>query len=227
MNIPLRPLLRLTFPWNAALSLPALLIAPLVGALTGVRHSPTPLVSALRLLELTATAVAIIAFAHLMVIDSEERALELRFTYPPQRWLLVGERLIPAVAILCLGTLGGWAILRTAAPALTARAALVAALPPALALTGVAFLAGCLAGNAWVAAAVSLAWWGLAYFTSRAVGSAPLVRFLVNFHLFQTGRPVGGVAYATNRWLLLLVAAACLTGCIIRVSARESWLGRQ
>lgn len=226
MSVALRPLLRLTFAWNTILAAPAMIIVPLIGALT-VGGGSSPLLMALRLLELGPAAVAVIAFAHLMVIDSEERTIELRFTYPPGRWTLVAERFTPAALTLLFGTVAGWAVLRTAAPELTLGTAIAAAMPPALVLTAAAFLAGCLSGNAWVAGAVPLAWWGLAYITSRAARLQPLTRLLAQFHLFQTCRPVAGVDYATNRWLLLLMAAVLLIFCSIRISTREDWLGRQ
>jgi hypothetical protein len=72
------------------------------------------------------------------------------------------------------------------------------------------WVSGLATGNAWVAAGAPLLWWGAALAVPRRAAEAWLRRIPLSFHLFQTTRPISGIDYSLNRWLLVALAAALI-----------------
>lgn len=205
------PFWRVTFAWNMGLAVLATLAALIYGAQTmPVVAGAFRLHRAVEVLELAIPLGCAVSSAHLSTIDREERTLELRFSYAAGRWTLMAERFLPAICLLLLTTLVGWAVLRCPVPSLTLTTTLVAVVPPALALLAVTWAGGVATGNTWVAAGAPLVWWGAALAVPRRVGAGWFRRSALSFHLFQTARPVSGVDYLLNRWLLIGLGIALI-----------------
>jgi hypothetical protein len=214
-----------TFAWNMGLATLTTLAALIYGAQTmPVVAEALLLHRATEALELAIPLGCAISCAHLPTIDREERTLELRFSYAVGRWTLIAERLLPAICLLLLDALVGWAVLRRPVPSLTLTTTLVTVVPPTLGLLAVAWVGGVATGNAWVAAGGPLLWWGVALAAPRRAATGWLRRSALSFHLFQTARSVSGIDYGLNRWLLigLGIALIALAGFLLQRHQAQS-----
>ncbi|MGE5560817.1 MAG: hypothetical protein ACM3XN_07225 [Chloroflexota bacterium] len=207
----------LTFGWNAFVTLLLLFVAVLVAAI-GNPARPAGVTAALE--QLTPLA-GIIAFSHVMAVDSEERVLELRFSYPPQRGRLVVERSLPAVGALAATVAAVTLAARACHSPVGIGSALAATLPPAVALLGLCCYTAVLTGSRLIAAIPALLWWGLGLTVTPpgAAGLPAAVQTLT--HLYQYSRPLAFVNLPANRTALVLTGLLFLLAAVRALARRE------
>lgn len=191
--------MRIAFGWTALLPALGLPVFALLAALTWASREQSPHFSEIkRAFELILPAATGLASAHLMSLEREENFDELRRSYGEASWRLPLLRILGASAVALASVLLALMIFRLGYGPFDLFDAVLPAVPPAMALMGLAMLVNNVAGNYWVAAGTVVAW---CWLDAQTHGEHTRL-----FYLFQDTWPHQDIDFALNRGALIALA---------------------